>query len=257
MVAEIEHYGKVIITGWLILILAIEYALPQFYSVNRINFKNRIVKNIFFGVIVKFMIPLFAIFVVQKMSKYYFYAPNTSFMMVLIDFLALDFVLYIFHIVAHKNSVVWRFHEIHHLDEKLDATTGLRIHFGEPLVALMFKLPVIYLLSMPVEIYVLYEITLTFIGIMHHSNIRIPLWLDRILCLIITMPSMHSVHHHAIPRDTNSNYGFVFSFWDRLFKTRSDSKRLDNWKFGLKYAPEKSLLKLIYYPFSNKHLRNL
>ncbi len=165
--------------------------------------------------------------------------------------------LYFFHVMAHKNPIIWKFHEIHHLDEKLDATTGLRIHFFEPIIALFFKLPAVYFLSIPLEIYILYEITLTIVGTFHHSNIRFPKKIDSLFCNIITMPSMHVVHHHAIPEDTNSNYGFVFSFWDKIFGTKSNSVIQNDWKFGLKYSSEKPLLKLIYYPFTNKNLRNL
>lgn len=68
---------------------------------------------------------------------------------------------------------------------------------------------------------------------------------------------MHVIHHHALPKHTNSNYGFVFSFWDKLFGTSIELEMESNWKFGLKYAKDQSLTKRLYYPFTKKHLRNL
>lgn len=153
--------------------------------------------------------------------------------------------------------MVWKFHEIHHLDENVDATTGIRIHFFEPVVAFLFKLPAIILLAIPIKVYILYEIILSFVGIFHHSNIIVPAWIDKVISKIITLPSMHIIHHHAIPADTNSNYGFVFSFWDHIFGTINKVKRQRSWVYGLKYAKEKSFIKQIYYPFTKKYLRNL
>jgi sterol desaturase/sphingolipid hydroxylase (fatty acid hydroxylase superfamily) len=110
---------------------------------------------------------------------------------------------------------------------------------------------------MPVSSVVVFELLLTLTGIFHHSNLPIPNWTNRLFSKTIVMPFRHYVHHHAIPEDTNSNYGFIFICWDYMFNTINFADRTPEWKIGLKYSCDKPLEKLIYYPFTNKYLRNL
>jgi sterol desaturase/sphingolipid hydroxylase (fatty acid hydroxylase superfamily) len=255
----LETHGKIIISVYVLLIFILERIIyKNYFKIDTLsNTKLRLFKNISFGILVKIVIPIFIIYIVKNLQYTYLWKLPQNWLVYLIDVLVLDLSLYWFHFYAHKNPLIWKFHEIHHSDNILDSTTGLRIHFTEPVIALLFKLPAIFILAIPVKIYILYEIILTIVGVFHHSNIKVPLLIDKYVGAVIALPSTHCVHHHATPRDTNSNYGFVFLFWDVLFGTLNKVERQKNWKYGLKYAEDKAFIKLLYYPFTNKHFRNL
>lgn len=137
MLGSLETHGRLIVIFWLLILLIAEYCIANTLNLKLINAKNRLLKNISLGIIVKFLLPLLSVFVVTYISQYYLYIPIKSLWMIIIDLLCLDLVLYFFHVLAHKNIILWKFHEIHHLDERLDATTGFRIHFGEALLSLV------------------------------------------------------------------------------------------------------------------------
>lgn len=252
----LEQHIKLLLVLWVSFVFLLEHAFPLYKAERLFNLK-RIATNLCFGVMVKVAVPLLIIYFIYKLQSFYLWKMPEHLYVYLADILLLDLALYAFHVFAHKNRIVWKFHEIHHLDQKLDATTGLRIHFAEPIIAFVFKVPVLFLMAVPVKIYIIYEFLLSLVGIFHHSNLKVPFLMDKYIGSIITMPSLHCVHHHALPQDTNSNYGFVFTIWDVLFGTMNKVKRQKDWKFGLKYSEDKPLIKMLYYPFTNKYLRNL
>jgi sterol desaturase/sphingolipid hydroxylase (fatty acid hydroxylase superfamily) len=138
---------------------------------------------------------------------------------VAIGAVALDFAIYLQHVLFHAIPLLWRLHMVHHADMDIDVTTGLRFHPIEIVLSMAIKLMTIVLLGAPVPAVIIFEVALNATAMFNHSNIRLPLGVDGILRLFVVTPDMHRVHHSVIIRETNSNYGFNFPWWDRLFGT--------------------------------------
>ena len=131
--------------------------------------------------------------------------------------LLFDLWMYAWHRANHEIPFLWRFHQVHHTDPAMDATTALRFHPGELLISSLLNPLVVVVLGMGLTQLILYKSVMLAIILFHHSNVYVPgRWETRLRALIVP-PSMHRVHHSKIPGETNSNYGTVFSFWDRLF----------------------------------------
>ncbi len=144
---------------------------------------------------------------------------------VLLAIVLLDLAIYAQHVVFHHVPVLWRLHRVHHTDLALDATSGLRFHPLEIVLSLLFKMLVVLLLGAPVLAVVLFEILLNAMAVFNHGNVYIPAGLDRALRALLVTPDMHRVHHSVIKAETNSNYGFNLSCWDRLFRTYTEQPR--------------------------------
>ncbi|MEO1112235.1 MAG: sterol desaturase family protein [Pseudomonadota bacterium] len=153
----------------------------------------------------------------------------------IVTFFALDFAVWGQHVASHKIPIFWRIHRVHHADSEVDATTALRFHPIEILLSFIWKGLVIVALGGPVEAVLVFEIVLNASAVFGHANVRIPLWLDKLLRLVIVTPDMHRVHHSVIRRETDSNYGFYLSIWDRMFGTYVDQpeKGHDGMEIGL------------------------
>jgi sterol desaturase/sphingolipid hydroxylase (fatty acid hydroxylase superfamily) len=137
----------------------------------------------------------------------------------LFGFLALDLVIYLQHVVFHKVPWLWRLHRMHHADLDIDVTTGVRFHPIEILISLLIKIAVIMLLGIHVVAVIVFEVLLNVTSMFNHSNVSMPVWLDRVLRYIVVTPDMHRVHHSVLRHETDSNFGFNLPWWDRLFRT--------------------------------------
>ncbi|WP_371932730.1 sterol desaturase family protein [Roseibium sp. MMSF_3544] len=153
----------------------------------------------------------------------------------LITFLVLDLAVWGQHVASHKVPWFWRIHRVHHADSEVDATTALRFHPIEILLSFVWKGLVIVALGGPVEAVLIFEIVLNASAVFGHANVRIPKALDRLLRFVIVTPDMHRIHHSVIHRETDSNYGFYLSVWDRLFGTyiEEPEKGHDGMEIGL------------------------
>jgi sterol desaturase/sphingolipid hydroxylase (fatty acid hydroxylase superfamily) len=138
---------------------------------------------------------------------------------ILLAFLALDLAIYLQHVLFHAVPALWRLHRMHHADQDIDVTTGVRFHPIEILLSMGIKFGVIVALGAPAIAVLVFEMLLNSTSMFNHSNVRMPLWLDRILRWIVVTPDMHRVHHSIVVRETNSNFGFNLPWWDRLFGT--------------------------------------
>lgn len=134
-------------------------------------------------------------------------------------FIILDLAIWFQHVLSHKIPFFWRFHKVHHADRDLDASSGVRFHPVEILGSMLYKCGVVILLGPTVLAVVIFEIVLNGTAIFNHANMKLPAWLDTVLRKIIVTPDMHRVHHSIILRESQKNYGFNFSIWDRLFRT--------------------------------------
>jgi sterol desaturase/sphingolipid hydroxylase (fatty acid hydroxylase superfamily) len=166
-----------------------------------------------------------------------------------LDILLLDCWIYFWHRINHEVSFLWRFHEVHHLDETLDTTTALRFHFGEVLLSSIARACMIILLGMSLTSVVVFEVALALATLFHHSNLRLSAAIEIPLSKIIVTPSIHWVHHHAKREDTDSNYGTIFAFWDRLFASSSKTARTLSMPIGVEGVRDRDLPGLVMKPF--------
>ena len=134
----------------------------------------------------------------------------------------LDLAIYIQHRLFHRVALLWRLHRMHHSDLDYDVTTGARFHPLEILLSQVIKMGVVLLLGAPAGAVVAFEIILNGTAMFNHSNVRLDLRLDRWLRRLVVTPDMHRVHHSVVRRETDSNFGFNFPWWDRLFGTYRD-----------------------------------
>lgn len=131
----------------------------------------------------------------------------------------LDYTLYLWHRLNHRSSFLWRFHRVHHADQDLTLTTGMRFHLGELFFSLFWRAGQILVLGVGIKTLKLWQ-TLTLIEILfHHSNLRLPLRLEQYLHPFIVTPRMHGLHHSVKPEETNSNYSSGLTLWDWLHGT--------------------------------------
>lgn len=137
----------------------------------------------------------------------------------LVSLVALDLAIYFQHRLFHRVPVLWRLHRMHHADLDIDVTTGARFHPIEILLSLGIKFLVVVALGAPPLAVFVFELALNATSMFNHSNVRIAGALERVLRCIVVTPDMHRVHHSIVPKETNSNYGFNFPWWDRLFRT--------------------------------------
>ena len=149
--------------------------------------------------------------------------------------IVLDFLIYLQHVVFHKVPLFWDIHKMHHADRDIDVTTGIQFDPIEIILSLAYKMVCIVILGAPVAAVLLFELILNACAMFNHSNVKLPVGLDRIVRKIIVTPDMHRVHHSTIVSETNSNYGFSISLWDRIFGTYIDqpSEGHDGMTIGL------------------------
>lgn len=147
------------------------------------------------------------------------HVPLPFVLKVIIGVFAFDLIIYFQHVMFHTVPVLWRLHMMHHADLDIDVTTGLRFHPIEVFLSMGIKIAAVIFIGPPVLAVILFEILLNGTSMFNHGNIRIPREIDRILRFIVVTPDMHRVHHSVVIRETNSNFGFNFPLWDRLFRT--------------------------------------
>ncbi|KAA5604556.1 sterol desaturase family protein [Roseospira marina] len=136
-----------------------------------------------------------------------------------VSVLALDLAIYAQHVAFHHVPVLWRLHRVHHTDTAVDVTTALRFHPVEIVLSMAIKMAVVIALGAPAVAVLVFEVLLNGAALFNHGNVALPARLDRSLRRVVVTPDMHRVHHSVHPHETNSNYGFALSWWDRMFGT--------------------------------------
>ncbi|NQY95058.1 MAG: sterol desaturase family protein [Campylobacteraceae bacterium] len=133
--------------------------------------------------------------------------------------IVMDFIIYIQHVMVHAIPLFWRFHRVHHADLDYDVTTGARFHTIEIIFSMFIKLIAIILLGPSVFAVILFEVILNGMAMFNHGNVGLPKSFDTLLRFFIVTPDMHRVHHSIEEDETNSNFGFNLTWWDRIFGT--------------------------------------
>jgi sterol desaturase/sphingolipid hydroxylase (fatty acid hydroxylase superfamily) len=140
-------------------------------------------------------------------------------LLILGSLLLLDFLQYWTHRVLHFTPWLWILHRVHHSDPAVDASTGVRHHPLEPLLNAPLQYSFIIVLGVPLEGAAAYALCATVMSVFAHANLRLPNGVDRVARHLIVTPDMHRVHHSVRAEESNSNFGMVFPYWDRLFRT--------------------------------------
>ena len=156
----------------------------------------------------------------------------------LIAVMALDFIAqYVVHYILHRVKWMWKFHMVHHSDTKVDATTGTRHHPGDYLIREIFAIATVIIFGIPVSFYVFYRICTIFFTYFSHANISLPAGVDKVLSFVFITPNVHKFHHHFERPWTDTNFGNIFSLWDRMCGTfvYDDPRKI---KYGLDVADE-------------------
>jgi sterol desaturase/sphingolipid hydroxylase (fatty acid hydroxylase superfamily) len=134
-------------------------------------------------------------------------------------FALLDLAFYYWHRLNHEVPVLWRFHNVHHCDPDLDVTTSFRFHFGEVALSTVFRVVQVTVIGASLPVYAVYEAAFQLNTLFHHSNVRLPIRLERRLNRVLVTPRMHGIHHSQVRDETNSNYSVVLPWWDLLHRT--------------------------------------
>jgi len=175
---------------------------------------------------------------------------------ILVAIVLMDLVIYFQHRVFHAVPWLWRLHRMHHSDRHFDTTTAIRFHPIEIVLSMLIKFTTVLLLGAPVVAVILFEVILNASALFNHGNVSLGKGLDRWLRRLIVTPDMHRVHHSTLPYETDSNFGFCFSVWDRLFATYIPQPRRGHqgMTIGLdEFQDTRSdqLLALLIQPFRN------
>lgn len=139
--------------------------------------------------------------------------------------IAMDFAIWLQHVMMHAVPALWRLHRVHHADLDYDLTTGARFHPLEIVLSMLIKLSTIMVLGPPVVAVMVFEVILNGMALFNHANVRLPGWLDRVLRWLVVTPDMHRLHHSVEDDEANSNFGFNLPWWDRLLGTYRDQPR--------------------------------
>ena len=252
-------HRSIILIGGITFFWSIEAIIPLF-NFNYKKFRHAI-PNFFFTfttVLVNFSLA----FVLLKVSdlvvennfgllNYYDSLPLSLY--IIIGILLLDLIgAYLPHYVQHKVKFLWKIHLVHHSDHKVDTTTANRHHPFESVVRYLFTLVGVALLGANMGLVFLYQSLSVILSQFNHANININPSFDKYLSFFIVTPNMHKVHHHYVMPYTDSNYGNIFSFWDRLFgtfKTLNPSKIIYGVDTFFNEEENGSIKNLLYRPF--------
>jgi sterol desaturase/sphingolipid hydroxylase (fatty acid hydroxylase superfamily) len=170
----------------------------------------------------------------------------------IIGFLLMDLTFYYWHRANHSIAFFWRFHNVHHVDPDLDVSTSFRFHFGEVLYSLGFKALQVYVMGISLFTYLIYEFFFQCATMFHHSNIQLPIAVERCLNKVIVTPRMHGIHHSIVKDETNSNYSVIFRWWDLIHGTLRLNVRQSDVVIGVPayFDPENNkFLNLLILPF--------
>jgi sterol desaturase/sphingolipid hydroxylase (fatty acid hydroxylase superfamily) len=225
---QLSLFASIMISGW----VAEKMILPQSASA---KWRHTLGNALFIipALPIQIVITMFCVALAQWVVAHHwgliFLLPNADSPWIRygLMFVALDLLDYVYHLTMHQVPVFWRFHLVHHTDRALDVSSTVREHPGETLIRNCFLMLWVFLCGASVEILILRQAVETVSNIVSHMSFRLPPGPARILGLLFITPNLHQTHHHYRMPATNSNYGDVFSIWDRLFGTFMELTRED------------------------------
>lgn len=169
--------------------------------------------------------------------------------------LLLDYTLYVWHVLTHKVPFLWRFHLVHHVDLDLDASTALRFHFGELAISVPWRMAQVIIIGVSPFAFLAWQTFVLLSILFHHSNVELPIGLERLLNRLIVTPRMHGIHHSIVRDETNSNWSSGLSVWDRLHGTLRLNVPQNEITIGVpayRRSEDVELLKILPMPFGEQ-----
>lgn len=218
----------VLFFGVFAVLAIVEYKYPkrQLLATKSYRWYNNLAVSVTNVVLVRLLFPSatvgFAIFAQTQqwgLFNLVSLAPVPLWLSTLVSLVFLDWVIWLQHLAFHKVPWLWRLHRMHHADQDIDLSTGLRFHPVEILLSMLIKAAAIIALGVPPLAALMFEVILNATSMFNHSNLRLPEKVDAWLRLVVVTPDMHRVHHSVLPRETHSNFGFNTPWWDRLSGT--------------------------------------
>lgn len=214
-----------VLFGGLMVFFIIENTLPLFKT--PYNKTKHTGLNIFFTLTtivinfaMAFILTWSALYVKENQFGILHWMGATPLIQITFGLLLMDFVgAWLAHYIEHHVTWMWQFHVIHHTDQHVDTTTGNRHHPGESVIRFIFTTIAVLVVGAPIWLIFLYQTLSVVLTQFNHANVKMPIWLDKTLRFVFCTPDMHRVHHHYRQPYSDSNYGNIFSFWDRIFGT--------------------------------------
>ena len=208
----------------------IEFIYPKYKFRN--PYRNHIF-NIAIGGFNYVIVTIFMIFCFQK--AFGSFLVHNFKLNIIVSYLLYDLMIYFQHRIFHKSDFLWKFHKLHHTDKTLNSTSGFRFHPVEILISMFVKLSFVVLFNLSAYEFAIFELIILCSSVFIHANINSPMFIDKFLSNFIVTPRVHWVHHRPNRIETNSNFGFFISIWDKIFKTYIEKSGFENSsEFGVK-----------------------
>jgi sterol desaturase/sphingolipid hydroxylase (fatty acid hydroxylase superfamily) len=246
--------------AWFVILLGLESARPLRASVSKKSVRigrNVVLAATAFGIVAVLQPPVLdavARTIGAHTSDVFQRSPAWlwSGARIVVSFLLLDYTLWIWHLVNHTVPFLWRFHRVHHVDRDLDVSTALRFHFGELTLSIAFRALQLALIGGDLALLGAWQGAVLASVLFHHSNVRFPERLDRLMTLLIVTPRMHGIHHSDVHAETDSNWSSLLSVWDRLHGTLRLDVPQERIRIGVpayETEPDVRLARVLALPF--------
>src|SRR5213595_1738326 len=254
----IDDAGRPLLAGIFIALLLLQWRFPlrrHHFGVVRRLVRNWILSIPGFAVVRFAMLPVpmaLAMWAQDRHVGLLNWLSLPSLALWIATFLLMDYAYWWWHWANHMIPFFWRFHNVHHTDLDLDVSTAARFHFGEMILSIGFLSLAVVAFGIGPIMLVVFFITFEAATLFHHSNWRLPIQVERILNLIIVTPRMHGIHHSIVQRETNSNWGTIFCWWDKFHRTLRRDVPQDALTIGVaayREENELTLWKLLALPF--------
>ena len=254
----IDYVGRPLLACMLIALLWLQWRFPlrrqQFRTLHRL-IRNFLLSVPGFTVVRLVMLPIPLAAAMWAQDRHigllnWFALPR--WVAVVATFPLMDYAYWWWHWANHMLPLFWRFHNVHHTDLDMDVSTAARFHFGEMFFSVGFLSLVVAFFGIAPIMLLVFFTTFEAATLFHHSNWRLPIGLERVLNMIIVTPRMHGIHHSIVERETNSNWGTIFCWWDKFHRTLRRDVPQDEITIGVAaYRDEKELTlgQLLALPF--------
>jgi sterol desaturase/sphingolipid hydroxylase (fatty acid hydroxylase superfamily) len=254
----IDYIGQLLLASAFLVLLLLQWRFPlrrQHFSMLHRLVRNFVLSIPGFAIVRLAMLPIpmaAAIWAQDRHIGLLNWLALPAWARVIATFLLLDYAYWWWHWANHMVPFFWRFHNVHHTDLDLDVSTAARFHFGEMFFSTGFLVLTVTLFGISAVMLLVFFITFEIATLFHHSNWRLPIGLERVLNAVIVTPRMHGIHHSIVQRETNSNWGTIFCWWDKLHRTLRRDLPQDAITIGVAaYREEHELTvgKLLALPF--------
>jgi sterol desaturase/sphingolipid hydroxylase (fatty acid hydroxylase superfamily) len=254
----LDHFGGPLLAGVFFVLLLVQWKFPlrrQYFSALR-----RLLRNLLFSapgfVLARLSLIPFPLLTALWAAHHRFgllrLLPIPYWLAFAIGILLMDYAYYWWHVGLHLVPFFWRFHNVHHTDLDMDVSTAARFHLGEVILSVPFRMAVVALFGIEFWALIVFELVFETLTFFEHSNWRLPIRLERLLHYFLVTPRMHGIHHSIVQRETNSNWGTIFCWWDKLHHTLRRDVPQDAITIGVaayRDETELTLGKLFVLPF--------